>query len=48
MVSTFKFESAGKNIMWKMSGVAAPVVDGKDIVYPSMPLVIDLAEKNKQ
>lgn len=41
-------ESACKNIMCKMSGMAAPVVDGEDVVHRSVPMVISLVENNKQ
>lgn len=45
LISSFKFERSEKKILWKMSGIAAPVVEGGDSTRPSLPMIISLADK---
>jgi len=45
LLTSFEFEDAGKSIMWKMSGIVAPVVEGKDYTRPALPMVLTSLEK---
>ncbi|KAF5360936.1 hypothetical protein D9756_005075 [Leucocoprinus leucothites] len=40
LLTSFKFEHSDKQILWKMSGIAAPIVEGQDVTRPSLPMVI--------
>ncbi|KXN81939.1 Cytochrome P450 3A6 [Leucoagaricus sp. SymC.cos] len=45
LITAFRFEHSNKKIVWKMPGIAAPVVEGKDTTRPSLPMVISLIDK---
>ncbi|KAL9711339.1 hypothetical protein Ac2012v2_005883 [Leucoagaricus gongylophorus] len=45
LLTSFEFEDAGKSIMWKMSGIVAPVVEGKDYTRPALPMILTSLEK---
>ncbi|KAJ3564031.1 hypothetical protein NP233_g8563 [Leucocoprinus birnbaumii] len=45
LLTSFKFEDAGKNIMWKMPGIASPTVEGKDVTRPTLPMILSLLDK---
>ncbi|KAF7768274.1 hypothetical protein Agabi119p4_7517 [Agaricus bisporus var. burnettii] len=44
LLTSFKVENSGKDIMWTMPGIASPVVEGEDITRPSLPLKITLID----
>ncbi|KAF9448706.1 cytochrome P450 [Macrolepiota fuliginosa MF-IS2] len=44
LLTSFRFEDAGKKIRWKMPGIAAPVVEGTDTTHASLPMMISLNE----
>jgi hypothetical protein len=46
LLTSFKFEHADKKILWKMSGVAAPLVEGDDYSHPTMPMMISLVNRD--
>ncbi|KAJ3566860.1 hypothetical protein NP233_g6732 [Leucocoprinus birnbaumii] len=48
LISSFKFEDAGKNIMWKMTGISSPIVEGKDATRPALPVMLSLLGKEER
>ncbi|KAF5360940.1 hypothetical protein D9756_005071 [Leucocoprinus leucothites] len=40
LLTSFKFEDAGKTIMWKMPGISSPSVEGKDSTQPALPMIL--------
>ncbi|KXN81938.1 Leukotriene-B(4) omega-hydroxylase 2 [Leucoagaricus sp. SymC.cos] len=45
LLTSFKFEDSGKTIAWRMPGIASPVVEGKDITRPALPVILSRLEK---
>ncbi|KXN87060.1 Cytochrome P450 4F8 [Leucoagaricus sp. SymC.cos] len=45
LLTSFKFEDTGKTILWKMPGIASPVVEGKDVTRPALPIILSSLEE---
>jgi len=45
LLTSFKFGDAGKSIKWRMSGIVAPVVEGKDHARSELPMILTRMEK---
>ncbi|KAJ3572757.1 hypothetical protein NP233_g2868 [Leucocoprinus birnbaumii] len=45
LLASFKFEDAGKKIIWKMPGIASPNVEGTDATRPALPMILSLVDK---
>ncbi|KAF9261478.1 cytochrome P450 [Marasmius fiardii PR-910] len=47
LIQSFEFSDAGKEIFWRSSGIASPIVKGSDIAgHPEMPLMVKLVKRD--